>query len=60
MLLMIIGVMLYFVPTVIAVKREKHNRLAIAGLNIVLGWTVIGWGAALVWALLKDKPLPQT
>lgn len=46
----------YAVPSLVAVKRKKNNALAIAALNISLGWTLIGWAGALVWACTKDKP----
>ena len=42
---------LYWLPSVVAVARKHHHLLAIAALNAFLGWTVIGWIAALVWAL---------
>ena len=42
---------LYWVPTVVAALRKHHNVLAIGALNLFLGWTMIGWVAALVWAL---------
>jgi hypothetical protein len=42
---------LYFVPTVIAVVR-KHRQIApIILINLLLGWTVIGWIAALIWSV---------
>lgn len=48
----------YFLPFLIA-DRKKHKKLpAIFGLNLLLGWTVIGWIAALVWALSPD-PQPE-
>jgi len=28
--------------------------MAIGALNLFLGWSLIGWVAALVWALTKD------
>jgi len=28
--------------------------LVLFALNLLLGWTVVGWVAALVWALTKD------
>ena len=43
--------LLYFIPSIVAYKRQHHNRSAIIGLNIMLGWSVLGWIAALVWAL---------
>jgi hypothetical protein len=44
----------YTLPWFIAYFRGHKNTLAIAALNLVLGWTVIGWGIALVWSLLRD------
>ncbi|HXX45715.1 MAG TPA: superinfection immunity protein [Candidatus Acidoferrales bacterium] len=44
----------YFVPTIIAFYRKKANRLAILAVNVLLGWTLIGWVIALVWALKVD------
>ena len=41
----------YFAPTIVAGLRKHHNAMAIGALNLLLGWTVIGWIAALVWAL---------
>jgi len=40
----------YFAPTIIAVVRRHHNAAAIAMLNILLGWTLLGWIIAFVWS----------
>jgi hypothetical protein len=32
----------------------KHNAGAIFALNLLLGWTLVGWVVALVWALAVD------
>jgi hypothetical protein len=40
------------------VGRKKRNATAIFALNLLLGWTVLGWVAALVWAVTSDPPLP--
>ena len=42
---------LYWLPTLIAIVRQTHSALGVAMLNFFLGWTVIGWILALVWAL---------
>lgn len=42
---------LYLTPTFIAVGRSHHNAGAIFALNLLAGWTVIGWIGSLVWAL---------
>lgn len=51
-------------PTIIAFVRKHHNRYAILALNVLLGWTVIGWAVALVWSLTaiwrKSSPTYET
>ncbi len=49
--LFLLLVAVYFVPTVVAIIRKHHNEGAIITLNLLLGWTFIGWVAALVWSL---------
>jgi Superinfection immunity protein len=41
----------YFIPSVVAFLRAHRSKVAILTLNILLGWSVIGWIVALVWAL---------
>lgn len=41
----------YLTPTIIAVIRKQPNKWAIAAMNILLGFTVIGWIIALIWSL---------
>jgi hypothetical protein len=47
---------MYFLPSVIALLRGKRDTLAIFLLNFFLGWSVIGWIVALVWAAKADVP----
>lgn len=46
---------IYFLPTIVASWRNHLNGGAIAVLNILLGWTVLGWIAALVWASTNQR-----
>jgi hypothetical protein len=41
-------IVLYFLPAIIG--RNKHNATGIFLLNFFLGWTVIGWVIAFIWA----------
>jgi branched-subunit amino acid transport protein AzlD len=41
---------LYLLPFIIAKTRKHRNAAAIGVLNLLLGWTVLGWIGALVWA----------
>lgn len=51
-----IGTVLYFLPTIIAAIKSKRDTLAIFLLNFFLGWSVIGWIIALIWAARNDVP----
>jgi hypothetical protein len=41
---------LYFIPAIVAICRKHHQQNAILVLNLLLGWTGLGWIGALVWA----------
>lgn len=47
-------IVIYFLPTIIAYERGHKNAFAILVLNILLGWSIIGWVIALIWSVLKD------
>jgi hypothetical protein len=49
-------VVIYILPTLIAFGREHPRRQDIAVVNIVLGWTLIGWIGAFLWATLAETP----
>ncbi len=51
-----VAVALYFLPLLVATTRNHVNMLAIGVLNLLLGWTLIGWVVALVWACTAQKP----
>jgi hypothetical protein len=53
-ILFILTLALYFLPTIVAVARKKRNALAIFLLNLFLGITFIGWVVALVWSVTRD------
>ncbi len=42
---------LYFLPTIIAVKRNHPQMAPIIVLNFLAGWTFVGWVVAIVWAV---------
>ncbi|WP_081723366.1 superinfection immunity protein [Paraburkholderia mimosarum] len=49
--LLVMLVLLYFVPSIIAFRRVHHKRGAIKRLNVLFGWSVLGWIVALILAL---------
>ena len=56
MLFLFLSVLMYFLPTLIA--RDKPDLMAIFLLNLLLGWTVIGWFVALIWASAAERYTP--
>jgi hypothetical protein len=47
---------LYFAPTFVATSRGHYITGAIFALNLLLGWIVLGWIAALIWSLTYVDP----
>ncbi len=54
-IMLIVGVAVYFIPSIIALLRMKKNLFAIIALNFFLGWSLIGWVVSLVWSLSSDS-----
>ena len=49
-LISIISLIFYFVPSIVAYSRKHQNFIPILLLNIFIGWTFIGWVIALIWS----------
>ena len=47
---------IYLLPTIIAINRRSKNFIWVCVLDVVLGWSGIGWIAALIWALADPMP----
>ena len=54
--LLVINIPIYMLPTIIACYRGHPNAVAVAILNGLLGWTGLGWLAALVWSFGRQSP----
>ncbi len=48
----IVALAVYLLPTFIAIYRRHTRRTAIIIINALLGWTVAGWLAAMIWSLV--------
>lgn len=49
-----IAIFLYLIPSYLSLYRCHKNHIAISTLNILLGWTLIGWIGSIVWALTSN------
>jgi predicted RNA-binding Zn-ribbon protein involved in translation (DUF1610 family) len=47
---LIIGLLVYFIPSFVATNRGTKNKTGIILLNVFLGWTGLGWLGSLIWA----------
>lgn len=56
---LVTAALFYFPPTIVAWARNHPNRVSIFLLNLLLGWTVIGWVAALIWSASAIRRSPS-
>ena len=54
-IIFIVGLILYFLPSIIASKKNHTYKNIILLINFFLGATVIGWIACLIWAFIDNK-----
>ena len=45
---------LYFLPTIMVAVLQRRGGCGIFMLNLFLGWTILGWVIALIWAFVSD------
>jgi Superinfection immunity protein len=50
----VVFLLVYSLPASVAYHRHHRQRLAILALNILLGWSFLGWIIAMVWACTND------
>jgi hypothetical protein len=56
MFFLIFSILLYFLPALIG--RHKTDAMGIFIVNLLFGWTVIGWIIALIWACAAERYVP--
>jgi len=49
--MLVLLILLYFVPSIIALIRLHQDFFLILFVNILLGWTFLGWILTLAWAI---------
>lgn len=47
---------LYCLPSMLAWKRQSSRRWKITAINLLLGWTVIGWIVSMVLTYAYEPP----
>jgi len=50
MLAILFGIAMYFLPAIVAHHRRHVSSGAIFLINLLLGWSIIGWIVCFAWA----------
>ena len=58
--LIIVALVLWFIPTIVAVERKHQSALAIFLFNLFFGWTGVCWLLALIWACTGNTQANMT
>jgi len=53
LILIMLAFSFYLLPALISCERHTKHFDAILFTNLVFGWTVLGWIAALIWAVVE-------
>lgn len=48
-------ILFYLLPTFLAFDQHNRRRVLISVLNVLLGWTIIGWIGLLLWSLTWNQ-----
>ena len=48
-------ILFYLLPTWLAFDQGHRRRVTIGVLNVLLGWTIIGWFGLLLWSMTRSR-----
>ena len=52
---LLLFVLLYFLPSILGFILQVQSPVLLTFVNALLGWTVLGWIACLVWAPWRSR-----
>ncbi|MGI3779141.1 MAG: superinfection immunity protein [Janthinobacterium lividum] len=52
-----VGTLGYLLPWAVAATRSRRNVASVALIDLLLGWSLVGWVVALVMACGSDQPV---
>ena len=50
---MLVVLVLYCLPSIVALLRGHHQTAPILVINLLLGWTLVGWAPALALSVSR-------
>jgi len=54
------SILVYFLPGLIASRRNHKNMIPVFLLNLFFGWTFLGWIIALIWSFSANTSKPKS
>ncbi|MDX1388304.1 MAG: superinfection immunity protein [Acidobacteriota bacterium] len=51
----LVALLFYFLPTIIAIARHHPSALLIGLINFLLGWSLIAWIVCIVWSFADGR-----
>ncbi len=54
--IIVTSTMMYVLPTLLAFRRERRKKWTIMAINLLLGWTLVGWVVALLMTYSYEPP----
>jgi len=58
-IILLLCLIIYMLPTLIAYARDIPSRQTVTVVNIILGWTLIGWLICFLWATLAETSVDE-
>lgn len=56
-LALVMAAVIYLLPTIIAIRRNSPHTAAAVIVNLIFGFTVVGWIVALILASKQPQPI---
>jgi hypothetical protein len=57
---LLLGIPLYFLPSIIAAIRRHPESGQIFKVNLLGGWSILGWISAMIWASIRFREKPSS
>lgn len=54
--IIVTSILMYVLPSILAFKRERRRKWRILAINLLLGWTLIGWVVSMLMTYAYEPP----
>ena len=54
LILAVLAIIVYFIPSIIGLKRKIRNKEILVIVNLLCGWTCAGWILCLIWSITEQ------